>query len=167
MRVGALPATRFPKRVTWFFSLLAILSLPLAWIQWSSARYAGAETEAAQERQAAQALSLRATESLLQTWSTVVSSVVPTRERLSALGETPLQWESQTINLENQAMSRHEAERYLQDLQGNADRVLVLSAFNLRSTDALESVFAAHQGLDRAGALMLTVKGELFTRKTP
>jgi hypothetical protein len=147
--------------------LLALLALPLVGYQWGVARQEAEQLRAELRRQSLQAPALSRAESGLKAWAAAVAEVAPTRDRLQVLGETPSQWQSQSITLENQAMSRREAELYLRDLQNTGDRMLVLSAFHLRPAVAGESVFVANQGLDRAGALALTLKAELFTRKLP
>jgi hypothetical protein len=77
----------------------------------------------------------------------------------------PANWQSQTITLEHQPMSRREAERYLHDLSAGDHRWLVPNVIHLRAASASESLFGVHQGLDASGALLVTVKAELYTRR--
>lgn len=167
MRLGNVPRAGRAKKLAWALSLLAVLSVPVAWYSWSTARQQASDLASAAVRQAAVQPVLREAQARLGAWASLMAEVAPTRELLKGLGEVPGQWQSQTVALENQPMSRREAERYLLDLQSNEQRVLAATAIHLRPAQAGESLFAEHQGQDARGALLVTVKAELFTRKLP
>lgn len=167
MRVGTMPRTGRSRQLAWALSLGAVLLVPLTLLHWQSARQQATSLAGSHQRHAALAPVVKAAESRLSAWGLAVAELAPTRERLQNLGEMPGSWQSQTITLEHQPMSRREAERYLHDLSSGDQRWLVPSAIHLRAASASESLFGVQQALDAPGALLVTVKAELFTRKVP
>lgn len=103
----------------------------------------------------------------LAAWAGAQANVADVKEKIRSVGEWPELWARRTITIENQRMSRAEVEKYLGELANNDRSLLVPSTINIRVAKPAESVFVAHQGLDSAEALVVTIKAELYTRSSP
>lgn len=100
----------------------------------------------------------------LQEWAKVRGGAEAAEASLKAMGEQPELWGHRSITVENQKMSRREADEYLSGLVNTGNTLFVPSAANVRAAIPGESVFVPNQIMDNPGALLVTVKGELYSK---
>lgn len=68
------------------------------------------------------------------------------------------------VHIENQRMSRADADRVLEGLAQNTEGQFVLDAFLVRAMKAGEGIYAKNTSEDVPGSLTLTVKGEFASK---
>ena len=159
---------RSEKGKRWSFSLilamLSVLTLPAAWYWWSLERLSALDLQQTRQRESVMAPLESQVGTHLSSWKAAQANVASVQEKIKAMGETPDQWPHRSITIDNQRMSRVEVEQYLRDLTNDDRNLLVPTTINVRAAKAGESVFLLHQGLDRADALVVTIKADLYTR---
>jgi hypothetical protein len=154
-------------RVSWVVAMLSIFALPAAWYWWSYERVSARQLQQLHQRELVLAPLESKVSSRLAGWKSVQASLASVKEKIKATGESPDLWTRRTITIDNQHMSRVEAEQYLRDLTNNEHNLLVPAAILVRASKPGESVFTSHQGQDGADALLVTIKADLYTRGIP
>ena len=162
---------RAKKEKRWpLFLILAMLSvftLPAAWYWWSFERLNALDLRQTRQRESVMAPLESQVGSRLANWKTARADVASVQEKIKAMGETPEQWSHRSLMIDNQRMSRVEVEQYLHGLTNDDRNLLAPTAINIRASKAGESVFVRHKGLDKADALVVTIKADLYTRGAP
>lgn len=144
---------------------VALLALPVTLYGWQLERAELVRLEkAARQAAAAGPLSEQAQERIDQ-WGKSRQGGEQAAQRLRSALEEPSLWQPREIAFESQRMSRVEADQYLKDLASGTRSLFLPSTVYIRAAEPRESVFAPHQGLDKAGSLLVTVKGRLYTRE--
>ncbi|MFZ4480732.1 MAG: hypothetical protein ACOYNZ_12655 [Rhodoferax sp.] len=146
--------------------MLSVAALPGAWYWWSVERLSAQGLRQTLQREAVVAPLEKQVLSHLADWKSAQANIASVQERIKSMGETPDQWSHRTITIDNQRMSRVEVERYLNDLGTDQNNLLVPAGINVRAAKPGESIFATHRGQDSADALTVTIKAELYTRRS-
>lgn len=154
-------------QVSWVMAMISVLALPAAWYWWSYERASARELQQLRKRESVLAPLESQVSTRLAGWKSAQANVASVQETIKSTGETPGQWTRRTITIDNQNMSRVEAEQYLRDLTNDERTLLVPTALLVRALKPNESVFTIHQGQDSMGALVVTIKADLYTRSTP
>lgn len=97
-------------------------------------------------------------------WDASSAALAHALKDLASQRELPEQWTRRTLSIENQAMSRAEADRYFAGLSRTRSSVSLPSAVNVRVAKPTDSVFVDHQGLDGPAAVIVTIKAEQLSK---
>ena len=149
----------------WVLAAAAMLALPASWYWWSVERATAERLARAQRGQAALAPVHGRVSERIRDWEKLRANAAAAEKILTRLGDAPQLWQRRTVTVENQRMSRAEAEQYLQGLSAGEDSLLVPSAILLKAGKPGGSVFGAHRGQDAPDALLATIKADIYTRR--
>lgn len=145
-------------------AMLSVLTLPAAWYWRSVERLAALDLQQIRQHESVMAPLETQVGERLSRWQAAQADTGRVHNEILRVGETPDQWSQRSITIDNQRMSRQEFEKYLGDLVTDERNLFVPTAVNVRASKSGESVFVAHQGLDAADALIVTIKAGLYTR---
>lgn len=154
-------------RAPWLAAAISIVSVP-ACAYWWSAECAQAERlQQLRQREAVLQPLEGQVSTRLASWKGTQAKVDSAMDAVTRQGESAEQWQRRTLTIENQRMSRSEVEQYLAELVTNEHSLFLPSTLYLKAARPQESVFTAHQGQDSPGAIIVTIKADLFTRSKP
>jgi hypothetical protein len=148
-------------------AMLSVFTLPAAWYWWSLERLSALDLQQTRQRESVTAPLASQVGSRLSSWKAAQANVASFQEKIKSMGETPAQWSHRSITIDNQRMSRVEAEQYLRDLTNDDRNLLAPTTISIRAAKAGESVIVEHKGLDKSDALVVTIKADLYTRGAP
>jgi hypothetical protein len=144
--------------------VLSIIALPAAWYWWSQERVDARWLEQSLRREAAMEPMEGRVASNLSAWKLALANVATVQEKVKFMGEVPEQWTKRSITLDNQRMSRVEAQKYLRELTNDEQNLMLPSTIFVKAAKPGESLFAADQGQDAPESLIVTIKADLYSR---
>lgn len=100
----------------------------------------------------------------LSAWKSALANDAPVQEKIKSMGEVPGQWTQRSITLDNQRMSRVEAQKYMSELTNDNQNLLIPSTIFVKAAKPGESLFATDQRQDAPEALIVTIKADLYSR---
>jgi hypothetical protein len=164
MRTVSSMATALSAKAGLALGVMAIVTLPASswWlVQQQKAWNAASEQIASEQRLASVRQQIDAR---LKQWTVAEQGNGRALQQARQSGNAPELWARRSIQVENQKMSRHDADSYLRGLSNGERGLFVPTAVNLRAANAGEGVFAANSGNDRPDALVVTIKGDYYSR---
>lgn len=152
---------RYGPLLAWLLAGVPVLALPLAW-RWWSHEQAQLSSLRGELRREADLLPLsRQVVERVAAWRLLSARPIAAQD-----GDAPDAWARRTLTVDNQKMSRAEADQYLRALHSSGTTLFAPSVVTVRAP-AGESIYAALQGQDRADALAVTLHAELYARSAP
>jgi hypothetical protein len=158
-----------PKPSTWPLWLLLVgaVSLPVAVYAWMQVQQQTAYLERlAQQAAVLDDLDGRVAQRLDQ-WDLLQARRVSTIEALKASGDVEPSRFLRSVSLEQQSMSRAQAELFLSRLYGDSGEETFVSVVLIQSAGPGHGLFALHRGDDRPDAVRLTVRADTFRLNAP
>lgn len=159
-------ARRLRPALAWVLAAASVVTLPLSWLWWSHEQAHAAALRQEARRDTSLAPLTEQIGARVAAWSALREQVPARGEQLRQLGEAPATWARRTITVENQKMSRVEADQYLRELFSSEQSLFAPSVINIRAQPG-QSIYAVLRGQDQPDALAVTLRADLYTRGAP
>ncbi|MBY0242725.1 MAG: hypothetical protein K2X55_25770 [Burkholderiaceae bacterium] len=144
--------------------IAAVVSLPLSYLWWSKENAAYRALQADARRAAALQPLGSQVQQASRNWQALQIQASAAQQQLQQAGVAMEGWARRSIAAENQKMSRADADVFLRDLYSSQHTLFFPSVVDVKANVPGESIFAAGDVVDRADAVIVNMKAELYTR---